>query len=233
MGKFVGKVLMPMAEGCVFQTEEEKRWFPMRLQKKGRIIMNQVNESFFDVHHSGERRDVVTVGKLRAQKNQALLIRAFSRIAGEIGDNLLLYGAGELENELRGLIESLHLSERVKLMGLSTDVANDIKDAKCFVMSSDYEGLPNALLEAMALGLPCVSTDCEGGGPAMMIENGVNGLLVPMRDEKALADAMLCMLRNPEEAERMGRAARETAEGFRPDAIFVRWKQYAEDILNG
>ena len=118
-------------------------------------------------------------------------------------------------------------------MGLSTDVANDIKDAKCFVMSSDYEGLPNALLEAMALGLPCVSTDCEGGGPAMMIENGVNGLLVPMRDEKALADAMLYMLRNPEEAEHMGRAARETAEGFRPDAIFARWKQYAEDILNG
>jgi glycosyltransferase involved in cell wall biosynthesis len=195
--------------------------------------MNQVNESFFDVLHSGERRDIVTVGKLRAQKNQALLIRAFSRIAGEIGDNLLLYGAGELENELRGLIESLHLAERVKLMGLSTDVANDIKDAKCFVMSSDYEGLPNALLEAMALGLPCVSTDCEGGGPAMMIKNGVNGLLVPMRDEKALADAMLYMLRNPEEAERMGRAARKTAEGFRPDAIFARWKQYAEDILNG
>lgn len=233
MGKFVGKVLMPMAEGCVFQTEEEKRWFPERLQKKGRIIMNQVNESFFGVQHSGERHDIVTVGKLRAQKNQALLIRAFSRIAGEIGDNLLLYGAGELEDELRGLIESLHLSERVKLMGLSTDVANDIKDAKCFVMSSDYEGLPNALLEAMALGLPCVSTDCEGGGPAMMIENGVNGLLVPMREEKALADAMLYMLQNPDEAERMGKAARETAEGFRPDTIFARWKQYAEDILNG
>ena len=67
----------------------------------------------------------------------------------------------------------------------------------------------------------------------MMIKNGVNGLLVPMRDEKALADAMLYMLRNPEEAERMGQAARKTAEGFRPDAIFARWKQYAEDILNG
>ena len=233
MGRFVGKVLMPMAEGCVFQTEEEKRWFPQRLQKKGRIIINQVSETFFEVQHSGPRHDLVTVGKLRPQKNQALLIRAFARIAGEVEDNLLLYGMGELEEELRNLIGSLGLSERVKLMGLSTDVANDVKDAKVFVMSSDYEGLPNALLEAMALGLPCVSTDCEGGGPAMVIENGVNGLLVPMRDEDALAGAMLRLLRNPDEAERMGQAARKTAEGFRPDAIFAQWQQYAEDIMNG
>ena len=233
MGKFVGKVLMPMAEGCVFQTEEEKRWFPMRLQKKGRIIMNQVNESFFDVHHSGERRDIVTVGKLRAQKNQALLIRAFSRIAGQTEENLLLYGAGELHDELKALVDSLGLQARVKFMGLSTDVAGDIKDAKLFVMSSDYEGLPNALLEAMALGLPCISTDCEGGGPAMVIENGVNGLLVPMRDEKALADAMLRLLNAPGEAEKLGTAARETARRFRPEAVFAEWLRYAEDILNG
>ena len=233
LGGFVtGKLLMPLAEGCVFQTEEEKRWFPARLQKKGRIIMNQVNESFFDVTRTGPRRGIVTVGKLRAQKNQALLIRAFSRIAGQTEENLLLYGAGELHDELKALVDSLGLQARVKFMGLSTDVAADIKDAKLFVMSSDYEGLPNALLEAMALGLPCISTDCEGGGPAMVIEDGVNGLLVPMRDEKALADAMLRLLNAPGEAEKLGAAARETARRFRPEAVFAEWLRYAEDILN-
>ena len=232
LGWLVGKVLMPMAEGCVFQTEEEKRWFPARLQKKGRIIMNQVSEAFFEAEHTGARRDLVSVGRLTAQKNQALLIRAFARVAGETADDLLLYGAGELREELQGLIDSLGLHGRVKLMGLSSDVPNAIKDAKCFLMSSDYEGLPNALLEAMALGLPCVSTDCKGGGPAMVIEDGVNGLLVPMGDEEALAGAMRRVLRDPEGAESMGRAARETAERFRPDAVFALWRQYAEDIMD-
>jgi len=231
MGKLVGRVLMPMAEGCVFQTEEEKHWFPRRLQKKGRIIMNQVNESFFGVEHTGPRRGIVTVGKLRAQKNQALLIRAFSRITDQTEENLLLYGAGELHDELAALVDSLGLQERVQFMGLSQDVANDIRDARLFVMSSDYEGLPNALLEAMALGLPCISTDCEGGGPAMVIENGVNGLLVPMRDEEALSRAMLRLLNDPDEAEKLGAAARETARRFRPDAVFAEWMQYAEDIM--
>ena len=234
VGGFVtGKLLMPMAEGCVFQTEEEKRWFPQRLQRKGRIIMNQVSDSFFAAERSGPRHDLVSVGRLTAQKNQALMIRAFARIAGETEDNLLLYGAGELREELQRLIDSLGLTERVKLMGLSADVANTIKDAKGFVLSSDFEGVPNALLEAMALGLPVVSTDCQGGGPAMVIENSVNGLLVPRGDEKALAAAMLRLLRDPEEAERMGRAARRTAESFRPDAVFAQWRSYAEEIMHG
>ena len=234
LGGFVtGKLLMPQADGCVFQTEEEKRWFPQRLQKKGRIIMNQVSDSFFEVRHTGPRHDLVSVGRLNPQKNQALLIRAFARIAAQTQENLLLYGAGELRDELQKLIDSLGLSERVKLMGLSADVARDIKDARAFVLSSDFEGVPNALLEAMALGLPCIAADCLGGGPRMVIEDGVNGLLVPMGDEAALADAMLRLLRDPEGAERMGRAARETAECFRPDRVFADWRQYAEDIIHG
>ena len=233
LGGFVtGKLLMPLAEGCVFQTEEEKRWFPKRLQKKGRIIMNQVSDSFFAVQHTGPRRDLVSVGRLTPQKNQALLICAFARIAGETEENLLLYGAGELHDELQRLIDSLGLNDRVKLMGLSADVARDIKDARAFVLSSDYEGVPNALLEAMALGLPCIATDCLGGGPRMVIEDGVNGLLIPMGDEAALAEAIRRLLRDPEAAERMGRAARETAESFRPDRVFADWRQYVEDILN-
>jgi glycosyltransferase involved in cell wall biosynthesis len=195
--------------------------------------MNQVSDSFFDVERGGEPHDIVSVGRLTAQKNQALLIRAFARIAGRTKEKLRLYGAGELREELQALIESLGLSERVRLMGLSGNVAGDVRNARMFVLSSDYEGLPNALLEAMAMGLPCVSTDCQGGGPAMVIENGVNGLLTPIGDEEALAAAMLRLLQNPEEAEAMGRAAKKAAERFRPDAVFEQWRQYAEDILHG
>lgn len=233
LGWLVGKVVMPRAEGCVFQTEEEKRWFPQRLQKKSRIIMNPVNPSFFGVQHRGPRHDLVSVGRLNPAKNQALLIRAFGRIADQTEDNLLLYGAGELREQLQQQIDALGLSQRVKLMGVSADVAGAIKDAKGFVLSSDYEGMPNALLEAMALGLPCVATDCQGGGPAMVIEDGVNGLLVPRRDEEALAAAMLRLLQNPDEAEAFGAAARKTSESFHPDAVFAEWRQYAEELING
>ncbi len=233
LGAFVGKVLMPQAEGCVFQTEEEKRWFPEKLQKKSRIIMNQVSDSFFDVRHTGARHDLVSVGRLTAQKNQALMIHAFGKIADETEDNLLIYGAGELREELEALITSLGLTGRVRLMGLSSDVASAIKDARCFILSSDFEGVPNALLEAMAMGLPCIATDCLGGGPAMVIKNGVSGLLTPVGNMEALAFAMRRVLQNPAEAESMGRAAREAAERFRPDAVFEDWRSYVEDILNG
>lgn len=232
LGWIVGKVLMPMAEGCVFQTEQEKRWFPRRLQKKSRIIMNQVSESFFAVRRSGPRKDIVTVGRLNEQKNQALLIRAFARISDETGENLLLFGVGELREALQALIDSLGLSSRVKLMGLCANVADVIKDARLFVLSSDWEGLPNALLEAMALGLPCVCTDCLGGGPAMVIDQGVSGLLTPAGDEAALAAAMLRLLQHPDEAEQMGEAARRKAKSFHPDEVFKHWQQYVEDILN-
>lgn len=231
MGAVVGKILMPTAEGCVFQTEEEKAWFPKRLQDKGRIIMNQVNESFFETEFSGQRRDFVSVGRLNPQKNQALLIRAFADIAGETDENLLIYGEGVLREQLQALIEELGMSQRVKLMGNTSDVANAIKGARAFVLSSDYEGLPNVLLEALALGLPCVCTDCHGGGPAMVISSGENGLLLPIGDQAALSAAMLRILREPEYAESLGRAAKEKAQSFRPEKVFQLWREYVEDIL--
>ena len=231
LGLLVGKVLMPMAEGCVFQTEQERAWFPKRLQKKSRIIMNQVTPGFFDIHYDGPRHGIVTVGRLNEQKNQALLIRAFARIADKVEDDLLLYGDGELRGELQALIDALKLGGRVRLMGVSTDVANAIKGAKLFALSSDYEGVPNAVMEAMALGLPCVCTDCLGGGPAMLLDGGRAGVLVPMRDEQALAEAMLRLLQDPAEAARLGAAARERAAAFRPDAVFAQWEDYVRSII--
>lgn len=231
LGRFVAKRLMPMAEGCVFQTQEQKDFFPERLQEKSQIIMNQVNESFFEARHEGERRSIVAVGRLNHAKNQSMLIRAFSLIADKTTENLLIYGKGELHDELQALIHELGLESRVHLMGNTSDVAGAIKGAKMFVMSSDYEGLPNALLEAMALGLPIVSTNCRGGGPSMVIEPGVNGILTPVGDAKALAKAMLDVLSDSEKAESLGRAARLSAENFKPEKVFRLWQEYVEDII--
>lgn len=229
-GRFVGKFILPMADGCVFQTEDAKAWFPKRLQNKSKIIMNAVSESFFNVSRENAS-NVVTVGRLNEQKNHRMLINAFALIAEKHpNQNLLIYGEGDLRPHLEQMIETLHLKDRIKLMGNISNVPEILASAEVFVLSSDYEGMPNALLEALAVGVPSVSTDCPCGGPKMLIDHGKNGLLVPIGDERALADAMDKLLSDKEYALSMGIAAKESAKGYMPEKIFVEWKRYIERV---
>lgn len=231
MGWVVGKCLLPMADGCVFQTEEAKLWFPMRLQKKSAIIMNEVSESFFDVVRE-HTSNIVTVGRLNDQKNHEMLIRAFSTIAEKhANEKLLIYGEGGLRAQLSQLIDSLALRERVFLMGNTAEVPAVLSKASVFILSSDYEGMPNALMEALAVGVPSISTDCPCGGPKMLIENEKTGLLVPVGDEEALAEAMDRLLSDRGYAEKLGAAAKESAKRYMPDKIFGEWKSFIEEIV--
>ena len=230
LGRIIGKWLLPLADGCVFQTEEAKKWFPKRLQRKSRVIMNQVDERFFHVTDAGETGYVMTAGRLTAQKNQALLIRAFAAIAGEVEEELRIYGEGELRRSLEALIANLGMEGRIRLMGASDDMPAALAGCKLFVLSSDFEGMPNALLEAMAAGRCCVSTACPCGGPEAVIENGVNGLLVPVGAEEALSAAMRELLEDEKKRRALAVAAGESAEAFRPEAIFEHWRDYVERV---
>ena len=100
-----------------------------------------------------------------------------------------------------------------------------------FVLSSDYEGMPNALMEAMASGLPCVSTDCGGGGARFLIENGENGILVPQRDEDALAAAMEKILSDETLAAKLGENARKLQETLAPEKIYGEWESFIKQIV--
>lgn len=230
LGRIIGKWLLPLADGCVFQTEEAKKWFPKRLQRKSRVIMNQVDERFFHVTDAGETGYVMTAGRLTAQKNQALLIRAFAAIAGEVEEELRIYGEGELRRPLEALIANLGMEGRIRLMGASDDMPAALAGCKLFVLSSDFEGMPNALLEAMAAGRCCVSTACPCGGPEAVIENGVSGLLVPVGAEEALSAAMRELLEDEKKRRALAAAAGERAEAFRPEAIFAHWRDYVERV---
>lgn len=230
--RFVGKHILPLADGCVFQTEQAKAWFPEALQRKSAVIMNQVSAAFYDRPKTQERSEIAAVGRLSAQKNHTLLIRAFSRLP-DAGERLVIYGEGELRPELEALVEKLGLSGRVLLPGQCDDVPQVLGGAKLFVLPSDYEGMPNALLEAMALGLPCIATDCPCGGPASVIRSGENGLLVPVGDEDALGRAMAELLSDEDERRRLAENAKQTAEGFRPEAVFRQWEAYIRSVIDG
>ena len=229
--RFVGQHILPMADGCVFQTEDARSWFPAKLQAKSTIIMNQVSRSFFDEPAAAEHKDVYAVGRLNYQKNFPMLIRAFAKLP-DTGDRLIIHGEGEKRPELEALIKELGLEGRVLLPGLSANVASDIKGAKIFVLSSDFEGMPNALLEAMALGLCCISTDCPCGGPRAIIQDGVNGRLIPVGDENALAQALAQLLENDGLRLEMAANARESAKAFSPDGIFEQWQAYVESVIS-
>ncbi len=117
-------------------------------------------------------------------------------------------------------------------MGASAQLEKDMIDGAVAAFSSDYEGMPNAMLEAMALGLPVVATDCPPGGPRMVIEHEKNGLLVPIRDEMALADAINRLIEDRDLAVRLGAEAAKIGEAAGPERIFEQWKNYIDEILS-
>ena len=232
LGCFVGKVLLPIADGCVFQTEDAKGWFPIKLQKKSAVIMNDVKEEFFSIERSNVE-DVVIVGRLNKQKNHKLAISAFAQIANKYPDvKLRLFGDGNLRNDLLRQIQDLGMESRVVLHGSTDDVVSVLKHARIFVLSSDYEGMPNCLMEALAAGVPCISTDCPCGGPKMLIKNGYNGLLVPINDENALSQAISSLLEDTSNAEKLGENAKQEAKKYHPELIFSQWKKYVESIID-
>ncbi len=229
--RFAAKNLYKWADGVVFQTTDARDWFGKKVRKKSEIIFNQVDERFFNARFEGERKNIVTAGRIDPIKNHAMLVNAFNQIADKTDENLYIYGEGRLRKPLEEQIERLGLQNRVFLPGNTDNIIATVGSARLFVLSSDYEGLPNALLEALAMGVPAISTDCPCGGPRMVVQNGENGLLVPIMDENALAEKMLWALEHPQEMDNMGACAAERAQMFQPDRVYKMWRDYIEKVL--
>lgn len=219
-------------DGLVFQSEGARDFFEERIKQKSIVIHNSVNipQEQYPLPHNREKR-IVNVGRLHPQKNQHLLIEAFSRIASEFPDYILeIYGDGTLRDELVKQLDDLSLSARVRLFASCNNIWQRIFTASLFVLTSDYEGMPNALMEAMALGLPCISTDCRPGGARSLIEDGVNGLIVPIGNSDVLAEKMRYLLNHFNEAEQMGQKARHLQDTHNDTAIFNKWNFFLKQI---
>ena len=222
--------MFEQADGIVFQTPEAKACFSEKIQNKSVIIPNMVNEIFYSTAKKANRKNVVTAGRLSSGKNHKLLIEAFAKIKGNGADDLVIYGEGELRSALEEMVRQRGLDGRVFLPGAVTDVAGMLSAAKLFVLSSDYEGMPNALMEAMAMGLPCISTDCPCGGPHMLIEDGKDGLLVPVNDAEALAQAIQTLLQDEALADGLGANAQTKLKKCDPATIAGKWLEYIKQI---
>ena len=229
-------LLFRRAAGCVYQTEGQRDFFAPYLQEKSRIILNPIHDKYIGVPKPVMRtKDVVQSGRLVDFKNQPLLIRAFIKVHEKHPDyTLKIYGGDSFDGTreiLLSIIREKNAGDYVKLMGASDTLEKDLVDAALYAFSSDWEGMPNALLEAMALGLPIVATDCPCGGPRTVMQDGVNGLLIPIKDEKALTDGMNRLIEDKEYAEQLGRNAAKIGEIANAEAVFCKWRDYIEDIV--
>ena len=189
------KMCFNRADGVIFQTQEQGEFFSEKIRKKSIILPNPVSKVCFDKQREYQKKitNFVAVGRLASQKNYPLMIKAFGKAVQE-NDSLKLniFGGGSEKdiNTLNELIKSLNLENNVRLMGRSENIFDEILKKDAFIMSSDFEGMPNALMEAMALGTVCISTNCRTG-PKDLIDDSENGFLVPVNGENALAAAIL------------------------------------------
>lgn len=228
-------LLFPRADGCVFQTEGARAFFAPRLQDNSRIILNPINPKYIGVPEPKVRRKtVVQSGRLVDFKNQPMLIRAFVEVHKKHPEyDLEIYGGDSFDGTkeiLERLIEENRAGSYIRLMGASDSLEKDLADAALFAFTSDWEGLPNALMEAMALGLPIVATDCPCGGPRTIMSHEKDGLLIPVKDQKALEDGINRLIEDRELANRLGREARKIAERANGEAVFEQWKEYIEEL---
>lgn len=231
--KALANLLFPFASGVILQTERSKSFFSQRVSRTSVILPNSLNPLFIRERFRGEReKRIVSVGRLDANKNHEMMIRAFAGLAGRYPEyTLTIYGEGELREHLQKLIASLGLEEKVFLPGVVPDVAERIEKAALFLLVSYSEGVSNALIEALALGLPVIATDVPSGGTQELIRHGENGLIIPPGDEEALKAAMERLLSDGEYAERLGEQAHKIQERLAPERVNRQWQEYFESIL--
>ena len=233
--KWLLRLLSRFADGYVFQTKEAMRWY-MDYVDNGKMIVipNAVNKECIRPMYKGARnKEIVSVGRLTHQKNFTLLINSFRIICKKFpSHNLTIYGDGPLREELQKLIDSYELQDRIKLAGNVTDLFDRICKSELFVLSSDFEGMPNALMEAMALGLPCISTDCPIGGPKYLIRNKENGLLVSVNNVEELAKAINELLTNKILANKCAQNARMILDELSPEIIYKKWEDFILETVD-
>lgn len=232
INSFLRKFFYKFCDGYVFQTKKSSLFFTDKLKKRDIIIPNAIfNETVYKLTVPEKREKLIcAVGRLNEQKRFDILIDAFASIAEKIPEHrMIIFGEGDLRKELEERVASYSLEERIFLPGTDPEAVKIVNHADVFVLSSDLEGMPNVLMEAMAMGVPCVSTRCDMG-PEELIENEKNGLLVDVGSTQQIAQAMFGIIKNPDLSEKLSSNARELIRTHSIDAISEKWLNFLKSI---
>lgn len=224
--KFIKNVIYPTAGTIVFQTQEAKAFFGIKMRNNGIVIPNPIRQDLPMRFKGKRKKEIVAVGRLAVQKNYPLLLSAFAKIHKDYPEwKLKIYGEGSLKTSLEHLCGKFLIKEAVEFCGFVPDVAEKINKSGMFVMSSDYEGISNAMLEALGSGVPCICTDCPTGGARTFIQHNKNGLLIPVGDCGAMVTAMKKLINTPDFAEQLSYEAVKIRQKLSVSVIADEWEK--------
>ena len=224
--------------GIVYQTHEQKeqytRTFELSEKVKQEIILNPVEySSLWDKERKPINNLLIAVGREHEQKNYPLLLKAFSEVVKKYPTaRLHIYGKMKPDSELPALAQELQIEDKVTFCGVHPIVEEKVNEAEIFIIPSLYEGIPNVLVEAMCLGLPCISTDFGGGGARELISNEENGLIVKNNDVPSMVEAILKLLSDKEYANSLGSKAKNLRERLDANVIAEQWVSFLKTISN-
>lgn len=232
--RMLANFLFSRAAGVILQTERSRGFFCRKVGEKAVILPNSLNPAFIRPRYEGEReKRIVSVGRMDANKNHEMQLRAFAGLKDKYPEyTLVIYGDGELRSYIEETAEELGIAKRVFLPGVVQDVAERIGQASLFLLTSYSEGVSNALIEALALGLPVIATDVPSGGTEELMKDGVNGLIIPAGEQAALERAMDRLLGDPAYAQQLGREAARIQERLAPERVNPLWKAYFEELMD-
>ncbi len=238
LDKDIAGILLKSFSGIVSQTNYTSDCFKKLGVSNIQVIGNPLALS--TPVYNGERSNrIVNFCRISKEKRLDLLIKAFSVFHNEFSDycidiygNIVAQAGEEHRTELLNLIDRLDLTDCVKIHNARKDIHEVVKDAAVFISTSTFEGLSNTMIEAMALGLPCICTDCDGGGAREYIEDGINGLLIPKDDETALIEAMKKFANDRVFAEKCGQNATAIREKLEIKNIISQWQDVIDEYCS-
>lgn len=234
ISRFLRFLSFNRVDAFVFQSKGARDFFGKDVRARSIVIPNahSIPDGVLTELCMKREKKIVSVGRLHPQKNQAVLIKAFASIANEITEyDLEIYGDGELREELLDLTCELKVENRVHIYPSCKNIYEKMHSASLFVLSSDYEGMPNALMEAMALGVPCISTDCNPGGARELIENDVNGWIIPKGNTQSLAEKICFVLKECHNVDDIAKKAQNIRYKFSSRVVYKKWNDFIQSLL--
>ncbi len=231
LDRMMMKYSVKRSDGLVVQTKKISEYYEKTRKKI--VISNAINE---DVKLSERRcveKKIVAVGRLEKQKNYPMMIKAFAIFSKKHPEyKLEIYGQGRQEKKIKRMVDKYGLTGKVVFMGYVKNVSERIANATCFVMTSNYEGISNALIEAMCIGLPCVVTDSDGGGAKELIEDGKNGVLIMKGDLDGLVCDLSKVVDDVQYSKRLSENAIKLREKLNSQNIYASWNTFINKIAN-
>lgn len=218
------------ADGIIFQTKRAKNYYSKNIQAKSVVIQNAIGNPLVSEIKRPEIADqeIVALGRVVEEKDYKTLIDAFCIVNKKYPEyRLAIYGdrPSEYSKMIHKYINDMPCVNRINIYPVSSDALCEVAKGECYVLSSVSEGMPNALMEAMAIGMPCVATDCNNG-PAELIENGVNGILTPIRNPQFMAEAIIKIIENKNFADKLSANAIKIKDTNSIEKISAKYFKY-------